>query len=128
MQVTICVLTIEIFFSKRKKYHDFVSYNLMFEAMSKTRILCRSVTCVSRFTSPLATQRGMSCTCWTGLPMGCLILCSLGTISFLEVVVRTNNKLNSSKCKVKEVKEKNPNLGRRLESTLCNVAILDTYI
>lgn len=60
--------------------------------------------------------------------MGCLIFCFLGIIFFLEVVVRMNNKLNFSKCKVKEVKEKNLNLGRRLESILCNVVILDMYI
>lgn len=60
--------------------------------------------------------------------MGCLIFCFLGIIFFLEVVVRINNKLNFSKCKVKEVKEKNLNLGRRLESILCNVVILDMYI
>lgn len=60
--------------------------------------------------------------------MGCLIFCFLGIIFFLEVVVRMNNKLNFSKCRVKEVKEKNLNLGRRLESILCNVVILDMYI
>lgn len=60
--------------------------------------------------------------------MGCLIFCFLGIIFFLEVVVRINNKLNFSKCRVKEVKEKNLNLGRRLESILCNVVILDMYI
>lgn len=70
----------------------------------------------------------MSCICWTGFFMGCLIFCFLGIIFFLEVVVRTNNKLNFSKCRVKEVKEKNLNLGRRLESILCNVVILDMYI
>lgn len=119
------------FFCSNRKIHNYKHHLILFEAMSMTRTLCRSVTCVSRFTSPLATQRDTLCTCWTGLPMGCLTLCSLGTISFSGVVVRTNYKLNFTKCRVKQIK--NPDFGRwhRRHSAQCTINVLKiqlTYI